>query len=494
MTQQRDTFGIQFYPTPIEVGLKMIEGLELRNVRVYDPGAGRGDLLDIAKANTVEIERPWRGGGFIKTEIETFAGEIDWLFHGVLRGKGHVVVASDIFDAPPATRFDIWLMNPPFREGVKHLLRAFEIAQGARIRCLLNAESLRKLPDGSYRNADQERLYHILQTNGGTVTELGEAFTAGSGADRPAKVTVVLIDLQEVKETYGYRLNFNPDEADTEVLKISEFESSELAPTDAFAGFEAMYHAAIGAFKEYMEAKARLRHYMSYLQTNSYRSTSDPVEAAESISPISRKDRSAAEQRLDVFAETLLARAWDALFARTKLGNLMTEKVRKQLEEEIAEFHTLAFTSQNMQAMFAELDANSDKIKIEAVLEAFDLIRSYNWHNEGSDPGTRGYKTNSSYKVQSRFILDYMGAENGTRGVSHYRSDKLDDIERALCLMQGIDFETLGDKKISEVFRYERFGGQIVTTTFFEVRFYKKGTMHFKWLDEESCRRVAFRG
>lgn len=479
---QKDTFGIQFYPTPRPVALRMIKGLELnRGARIYDPSAGRGDLLDVVKENAGYIRL---GSQKIQSHIETFAGEIDSRFHQVLRDKGHTVVAGDVFDAPPTQFFDIVVMNPPFGQGVKHLLRVFDaIARGARIRCLLNKRSLEQLPDGSFRNKNQARLAQIIAENDGTVTDLGsECFTE---ADRQAEVEVVLVDLQEQGREVGFDLNFNPDRAETDVIKIGDFESSELAPADAFAGFESMFQAAVSTFQELLEVRARLNHYIGYLKVESY--GKDPVkEALSGHFSSDGKRRSVAEQRYDRFNELLLVEAWEALFQRTKMGRYVTTKVREELEKQIAGMSTMAFTANNMMALFQELAGNQEQIMIDSVLEAFDLITGFNYHNHHD--GCDGYKTNSDYKVQEKFILDYMGDDltgGASQGIGWRAGGKTDNIERALCLMQGLLFEDLDEKRISQVFNYDRHNSRWVRTTFFDVRLFKKGTMHFRWLDDD---------
>ena len=59
----------------------------------------------------------------------------------VLKSKGYNLIADDFLRYSGDFAFDYIIMNPPFDNGAKHLLKAWEISKGAEIICLLNAET-----------------------------------------------------------------------------------------------------------------------------------------------------------------------------------------------------------------------------------------------------------------------------------------------------------------------------------------------------------------
>ncbi len=62
----------------------------------------------------------------------------------VLKSKGFSVVWDDFLTFNPLTPYEVVLMNPPFREGAKHLLKALNLlTDGGQIACILNAETIR---------------------------------------------------------------------------------------------------------------------------------------------------------------------------------------------------------------------------------------------------------------------------------------------------------------------------------------------------------------
>jgi hypothetical protein len=116
------------------------------------------------------------------------------------------------------------------------------------------------------------------------------------------------------------------------------------------------------------------------------------------------------------------------------------------------------------------------------LVEAFDKICSFS--SENSTAGEK-WKTNSNYKVNQKFIVPYM-CRNDTRWPSQYvdmsysRDHELDDIVKALCYLTGKDYNiTTSINSFVRSFNME--WGQWYEWGFFEIRGYKKGTMHFKF-------------
>jgi hypothetical protein len=142
------------------------------------------------------------------------------------------------------------------------------------------------------------------------------------------------------------------------------------------------------------------------------------------------------------------------------------------------------------------------------LVEAFDHICSLSAGN--SEAGEK-WKTNSNYKVNRRFInnrtCDYDSRwPTDSVKVSYSGESKIDDIVKALCHMTGKSYDEVmkADYKteystnntLSAYFRSNPTPwGEWRAWTFFRVRGYKKGTMHFEFLDEsvwmEFNRRVA---
>ncbi|MGL5766727.1 MAG: hypothetical protein ACRCX8_13910, partial [Sarcina sp.] len=48
-------FDKNFYPTPYEIGLKMVSGLNLIGMNILEPSAGKGDLLSVINQKSAKI-------------------------------------------------------------------------------------------------------------------------------------------------------------------------------------------------------------------------------------------------------------------------------------------------------------------------------------------------------------------------------------------------------------------------------------------------------
>lgn len=452
-------FGKQLYPTPKPTIAKMIEGLDLRDKRIIDPSAGRGDILDYVKANTGRYFQ----GEFYVGRTHLFAIEIDPDLRQVLVGKGYKVIDSDFLIYCGQRYFDYFLMNPPFDNGATHLLHAWDISHGALIRCLLNAETIR-----NPYTQERKRLLHLIKQYG-SVEPLGQPFL---NSDNPTPVEVVMVTLQDTGDKEAFRLDFDPVTIGGDRLDIDEESGSELASANIFENYEARHLAALAAFKDLLAARQRVAYYFDPLLTCRSRTAASVIKDS-----LDKPDPNAAYEE---FLNTSTELAWDHIFDKTKLSRFTTEGVRKEIEKMRAQQGNMAFTASNMEDLFYLLATNNEQIMINCVLEAFDLMTKYYDANKAY---VEGWKTNSGYRV-GKFILPNMGSPWGD-GLSWEHTRYLDDIEKALCFLSGKRYDNIVHMRT--VYDRKCHYGQWVTSEFFETKLFKKGTMHFKWRDENLC-------
>ena len=148
----------EFYPTPQSLVCKMLDGIDWSYVHtILEPSAGKGDILR-------EIAR--KEHSLYRNEFDVDCIEIDPNLRQILKynfsperekefdyndpeyqtffDKGIHVVHDDFLTYNPYKRYDLIIMNPPFSNGDKHLLKALKMQEkGGNIICLLNAETLK---------------------------------------------------------------------------------------------------------------------------------------------------------------------------------------------------------------------------------------------------------------------------------------------------------------------------------------------------------------
>ena len=125
----------EFYPTPKELLGKIFKDVTWWKVKyVLEPSAGMGDIADYIKeaANSQDYS------------LDIDCVEIEPEFREILKGKGYPVVHDNFLTFHTYKQYDLIVMNPPFSEGDKHLMKALNLMRhGGDIICILNAETVR---------------------------------------------------------------------------------------------------------------------------------------------------------------------------------------------------------------------------------------------------------------------------------------------------------------------------------------------------------------
>lgn len=455
-------FNNGFYPTSSRGCEALTNGLSgLRGAKILDPSAGKGDILDYVHDHY--------GDRYDRNKTRFYAIEKEPELRAILVEKGYKVIDSDFLKYTGLQHFNVILMNPPFDEGVKHLIKAWSVANGSIIRCLLNSETLRNL-----YTQERRQLAKIIEQYG-WAKELGPIF---KGAERPTNIDVTLVHLQDTRKKEGWRLDFDPDTTTyTGDFKLDELEENALALNDIFENYSARYLATVSAFKEMLLAKQKVIHYLNPL-TDTYPTPAKLV--SEAMNEMDSPDAS-----YNKFLEASNKAAWDHLFRKTKLGSITTEGVRKELEKLQADQGAMAFTADNMKVLFDFLFLNREQVIKQCVLEVFDELTKYHKDNRQHYPG---WKTNTAYAVKARFILPSIGSY-WREGIDYDSERKLDDIQKALCFLSGKKFDNI--RSINQAYKVSQkaFGcvpfGKKVKSEFFITKLYKKRSMHFLWKSED---------
>jgi hypothetical protein len=163
---------------------------------------------------------------------------------------------------------------------------------------------------------------------------------------------------------------------------------------------------------------------------------------------------------------------------------------------------------------------NKGAIIDRCILDVFDLLTRYYSDNRVH---IEGWKTNEAYKVGIKFILPRILEEYGssTRPYSLYYEGKhvLNDLDIIMCFITGqkmytykVDPKTNKETKelniitcedaLTEQFNLANEGkphSKTTESTFFELKFYKKGTIHFKFKSKQlwqwfNCKASELRG
>ena len=115
-----------------------------------------------------------------------------------------------------------------------------------------------------------------------------------------------------------------------------------------------------------------------------------------------------------------------------------------------------------------------------SINDAFDNMTR--WHEENREH-FEGWKSNEAYRVKQRCILpNAVRYDWGRFDVEYHRGQELSDIDRALCVVSGRNYD--GIVTICSAIR-GHCTTQEAYSSFFKMRWFKKGTLHLWWLDEQ---------
>ena len=100
-----------------------------------------------------------------------------------------------------------------------------------------------------------------------------------------------------------------------------------------------------------------------------------------------------------------------------------------------------------------------------------------------------GWKTNDAWRVNRKFILpNVVSYEFGIFSLNYYNSEKIRDIDRAMASLEGKRLEQVNVTILGAIQsliheHQERASGVGVSSDYFDIRIFKKGSGHFVFRD-----------
>ena len=175
------------YPTPKKIIDKMMFDLDLKLIRsILEPSAGKGNIVEELKRKEKSNDRYYSR----KIQFDIDCIEIDQNLQHILKGKNFYVVHNDFLTYDTFKEYDLIIMNPPFSNGCKHLLKALEMQRrnGGAVVCILNAETLRNPCTN-----DRQDLQRKLTDYNAKIEFMQDSFL---DAERKTAVEIALVKVQ----------------------------------------------------------------------------------------------------------------------------------------------------------------------------------------------------------------------------------------------------------------------------------------------------------
>lgn len=432
-------FNKEFYPTPISVLDSM--QIDCINKIVLEPSAGKGDIVDYLYNNGA---------------TEVLAIEINEDLRKIVSSKCNLI-GDDFFNckAEHISHIDLIVMNPPFSNADEHILHAFEIApEGCEIIALCNYETI----DNSY-SLKRRKLKGLINANG-ISQNLGDCF---STAERTTGIDIGLIKLYKPVVS---------DETKFEGFFMDEEEELQQNGIMQYNEIRALVNRYVGAVKIY-DRLDEIKKELAY--------TTKEIGLSEITFNVGYNEQIITKED---FSKHLQKTSWKYIFNKMNMQKYVTSGVMKDINKFVETQQNIPFTMKNVYKMFEIIVGTREQTYNRALEEAIDNFTRYTHENRYS---VEGWKSNSSYMLNKKFIVNYMvesywGKKRMNLKYSQH-GDKIDDLIKVLCNITGNNYNDV--EKLRDFFD----NTEVQTNVWYECGFFVfkcflKGTMHFKFKDE----------
>ena len=475
MTTPNDS--LDFYPTPDSLAWKMVHSLET-NVHgfqqfpspVLEPSAGDGALACQIHATSGIYHDPQTGK--VRREyldrlekIDLDCIELSSDFRAKLKKDGFRVVHDDFLTFRPCKKYAAIVMNPPFSNGAAHLLKALDVMRdGGKIRCLLNAETLRNPCTN-----ERKELAAKLEELHAVVEYIPDAF---KNARRAARVEVALISIDIPDREPVSRIRLELQHETTERLKDNP-EFAALVSSDPITAAIERYNAA---------AEGVRRIYAEYDGIKSLFSSATAEDKEREVLNFNKNYNQAIHDLRGLY--------WKKLFDLPQIRDNLTTDMQNEYHSRIAELSDYDFSTYNILTIREEMSANIVQGIEDEIIALFNNWTNLHYNEEYSKNVHyyNGWCTNSAYKIGKKVIFrccafsDWSGKFEPSWCVER----DLSQIERVLHYL-----DTNGQKYNGDELRSALKAAQAAKQTqkiqlhYFTATFYKKGTCHIEFTNTD---------
>lgn len=420
----------QFYPTPDDVIDKMLEGIKLSQIQyILEPSAGKGNIVK-------KLIEKYKNQYYPTYKIDMI--EMDENLKSILKNNlcaysencSISYVWDDFLTYEPYRKYDLIIMNPPFRYGLEHLIKALRIQKdGGQIICILNAETIKN--PYSY---DRKLLLKKLNEYNADIQFYKNSF-GDSERKTDVEIAIVKVNIPQTVEESEWWNNF------TKAEKEKEYDENEkgtsLIVDDFIKQVIQMYNIEIKSglelFKHYNALKPHLENKFKY-----ERSYDDHTTLCLNLS-------------VNQWLEITRMKYWKALFSNPEFTGKLTSDIRERYRRQLDNMREYEFNEFNIESLIVDMNANIKSGVENAILKMFDtLTREYSYYPECSTNKHYydGWKTNIAHKINDKKVIllcgtayddiyDYKNKIYNKRLNVRKAIDVLEDIEKCLNYLDG---------------------------------------------------------
>lgn len=409
----------------------------------------------------------------------------------ILKGKNFRVVHNDFLTYNTMKEYDLIVMNPPFSNGCKHLLKALEMQRrnGGAVVCALNAETLKNICTN-----DRLDLQRKLTEYNAKIEFIQDVFL---DAERKTNVEIALIKVQlpEVKRNSFILDGLRKAQEQKELIQE---ESTQLVNGDFFKSIVAQYQleveAGIKLIKEYFA--------MQPFILSEFEKDGKTGEIIQKGGCMISMNIGGNDLSINKYVELVRRKYWRALFKNQKFIGQLTDNLQRNFYNKVEELSNYDFSLYNIYQLKIDIQKNIVKGIEETIMELFEeFSNKYHYYNEMSKNihYYNGWKTNKAWIINKKVIIPLAGWRNMNYSWGRYNPSnydvvsKLKDIEKCFNYLDGGLTEAV-DLEESLKFAEEYEETKNIQLKYFTVSFYKKGTCHIIFDNEELLKKFNIFG
>lgn len=479
-----------FYPTPQNIIDKMLCDLDFSMIRsILEPSAGDGKIVE-----TLKQKEKFYTTNYNKFSFDLDCIEADQNLQHILKGKNFRVVYNDFLTYSTMKEYDLIIMNPPFSNGCKHLLKALEIQKrnGGAVVCLLNAETLK-----NPCTKDRTYLIQQLEEYNAKIEYIQDAFL---DAERKTAVEIALVKVQ-LPEVYRESFILEGLRKAQEKKEIQTEENTQLIDSDFLKAIVNQYQleveAGIKLIKEYYAMKPFI-----LSEFGKDKETGQTIQTGGCILSLdihTNRDKYNNKLSVNEYIREVRKKYWKALFENPKFIGQLTNNLQQDFYNKIEEMKDYDFSLYNIYQLKIDMQQKVVKGIEDTIIELFDeLSHKYSYWDETTKNihYYNGWKTNKAWIINKKVIIPLAGYDSfwNRYNPSDYKIiRKLQDIEKCFNYLDGGLTEAI-DLEESLKFAEEYGETKNIQLKYFTVTFYKKGTCHINFNDEELLKKFNIFG
>lgn len=466
----------QYYPTPQKLVKEILGNLDLKldYIHFLEPCAGDGAICRVVKRYFAEDSK----------EIDIDCVEIEPVLRDSLKGQGFNVVHEDFetFEAKPI--YNLIFMNPPFGKGDEFILKAYELlnAEGMLI-CILNAETIR-----NPCNKDRQILKNMIERRG----EVHFIENAFSESEHKSDVEIAVVYLK--KNTYenefdmmgGINRDIMTEDEKIDMMQQASSEQRELVPFDKIDNAISIYRNCVKQIFEGINTINQIKTSLLYVEEQAKEFNIKLDDFIKVM--LEKEDEEAKEESIKMIRKMV----WSYVLKFCQMDEFVFSKQKNAFYDKIDKGSaTYPFTRENIKQFFDNIFYNRQSYLKEGIVDLFEEITSK--HN-GNPYHREGWKTNKNWKINKKIIVNWGMVEfsydrfHVPYGSRHGWINDLDRVVRKIKMLPGATnigdaldnkFQNMGRVSQGAVINNE------VETAYFKMRFFKKGTLHITFKDQE---------